>query len=442
MNKVVVACVQQRLRLHADTEECRKDLIRFLRMAQAKKAKLIVFPELIGTLAVAPLLQGVRARLLRQADQARRPRASLWTRAKSKVAESTAGVLRADFRQDLTRLLSETPPIAWNGFRDLFSDVAHEHGMIVVAGSGFVLDYEIGGLVNQAVVFGPDGQILGRQVKVSLSEDDEPLALAGRGWSTIDTPVGRIGILLGNDALYPEAGRILAYEGATMLLGLGACPGGRRHHKVRAGLLARVQENELYGMASFLVGHNLIGMGERRDFAGQSAIFAPSDFTPDGSGVMVQLGTAGSEGVITAEWDFAALQELWTVGETRVRQAMPMASFRPLGDRYLEERTLQSVWDAPPYVSPALPLPQLPEVETLLEPPEPEAPLSLPDVVTVDMLPEIAAAEPGPRPAGPSVPGDAWVKDAGEVDVAEAIVEELLADEPVADIGDEDPAPL
>jgi len=440
MNKMVVACVQQRLRLHAEREECRKDLTRFLRTAQAKNAKLIVFPELIGTLAVSPLLQGVRARLLRQADQARRPRASLWTRAKSKVAESTAGVLRADFRQDLTKLLSEDPSVAWNGFRALFSDVAREHGMIVVAGSGFVLDDEIGGLVNQAVVFGADGQILGRQVKVSLSKDDEPLALAGRGWSAIDTPLGRIGILLGNDALYPEAGRLLAYDGARMLLGLGAFPGGRLHHKARAGLLARVQENELYGMASFLVGHNPFGTGQRSAFFGQSAIFAPSDFTPDGSGVMTQLGTANSEGVITAEWDFAALQDLWATGESHVRRAMPMASFRPLGDRYLEERTLQSVWDTPPYVSPSLPLPESPEAEAFVEHSEPKSTLPLPDVVPVDMLPEIAVAEPLPRPAGPAVPEDAWVNDADEVDIAEAIVEELLADEPGTEIEGEDTA--
>jgi predicted amidohydrolase len=126
MDKFVVACVQQRLRLHADAAECRKDLTRFLRSAQAKKARLIVFPELIGAIAVAPLLQGIRARLLRQADQARSPRASLWTRAKSKVAESTAGVLRADFREDLTRQLSEDPSVAWKGFQALFSDVARE----------------------------------------------------------------------------------------------------------------------------------------------------------------------------------------------------------------------------------------------------------------------------------------------------------------------------
>jgi len=452
MNKMVVACVQQRLRLHADTEECRKDLTRFLRSAQAKRAKLIVFPELIGTLAVAPLLPGVRARLLRQADQAHRPRASLWTRAKGRVAESTAGVLRADFRQDLSKQLSEDPSVAWTSFRTLFSDVAREHDMTVVAGSGYVFDDEIGGLANQAVVFGPDGQILGRQVKVSLSEDDEPLALAGRGWATIDTPVGRIGILMGNDALYPEAGRLLAYEGATMLLGLGACSGDRMHHKVRAGLLARVQENELYGMVSFLVGRNPIGMSDRHELAGQSAILAPSDFTPGGTGVMVQLGTTSSEGVITAEWDFTALQELWTGGETRLRQAMPMASFRPLGGRYLEERTLQSVWDAPPYVAPALPLPEAPEIgapeigapetEAPAETLQPDAMPLLPDVVSVDMLPEIAAAEAEPLPADLSMPEPSWMKDADEADVAEAIVEELLAEESLTQIDGEDSATL
>jgi predicted amidohydrolase len=371
----------------------------------------------------------------------------LWTRAKSKVAESTAGVLRADFREDLTSQLSEDPSVAWASFQTLFSDVAREHNMIVVAGSGYVLDDEIGGLVNQAVVFSADGGILGRQVKVSLNRDDQPLALAGRGWAPIDTPVGRIGILMGNDALYPEAGRILAYEGATMLLGLGACPGSRTHHKVRAGLMARVQENELYGMASFLVGRNQIGMGERRDFAGQSAILAPSDFTPGGSGVMVQLGTTSSEGVITAEWDFAALRELWTAGETRVRQAMPMASFRPLGDRYLEERTLQSVWDTPPYEPPALPVPDLPESEVLpvlpearevAEEPEPELDSPLPDVVPVDMLPEIAVAEPEPPPADFAEADEGWLPDAGEPDVAEAIVEELLADESIPEADDEE----
>jgi hypothetical protein len=256
---------------------------------------------------------------------------------------------------------------------------------------------------------------------------------------------------VGNDALYPEAGRILAYEGATMLLGLGACPGARTHHKVRAGFTARVQENELYGMVSFLVGRNPIGVAERRDFAGQSAILAPSDFTTGGTGVMVQLGTTNSEGVITAEWDFAALQELWEAGETRVRHAMPMASFRSLADRYLEERTLQSVWDTPPYEHPALPVPEMPGLEAPVESSaegelheilEPEVTSPLPEVVPVDMLPEIGAAEPEPFPADLSEPEVVLQQDTDESDVAEAIVEELLADEALPETDAEDSGPL
>ena len=38
----------------------------------------------------------------------------------------------------------------------------------------------------------------------------------------MDTPVGRLGLLFGEEALYPEAGRVLAYQGAELLVILGA----------------------------------------------------------------------------------------------------------------------------------------------------------------------------------------------------------------------------
>ena len=411
MDKVIVACVQQRLRLHEDLDGCRRDLARFLRTAQAKKAQLIVFPELLGTMAVSPLLQGLRAGLLRRADQGRRTGASLWTRTKSKVADTTAGVLRADLRQNLSNLLVEDPGLAWDAYRDLFAGAAQEYDMTVVAGSGYLLDEASGGIVNQAVVFGPEGNILGRQAKVSLSADDTGLAVPGAEWSAVDTEVGRIGLLLGNDALYPEAARILAYQGAQILIGLGACPGAGLHRKVRDGLLARVQENQLYGMISFLVGHNALGLGERQEYAGQSAIFAPAEFTLRYSGVMVELGTASSEGVITAEWDFGALRELWAESDTPLRRAMPMTAFRSLGDRYGEGRTLHEVWQALP--------------------PEGAAPPLLPEVVPVDALLEIGVAPPEPPieelpPLPEELPEELWAE---EEDMADAILEELLAED-------------
>jgi len=422
-----VGCVQQRLRLHEDLDACRKDLARFLRVAQAKKSRLIVFPELIGTMAVPLLLQGVQARLLKQADQGRRPGASFWKRAKGKVADTTASVLGVDLRQSLSKLLLENPGLLWKTYCDLFADAAREYGMTIVAGSGYFPDEVTGGIVNQAVVFGPDGDILGRQAKVSLGADDEGLAAPGMEWSVIDTEAGRIGLLLGNDALYPEAGRILAYQGAQMLIGLGACPGSELHRKVRTALLARVQENQLYGMVSFLVGHNPLGLGERQDYAGKSAIFAPIEFTYRHSGVMVEMGTAGSEGVITAEWDFEALKELWAQSDTPLRRAMPMNAFRVLAARYQEGRTLHEVWEAlPPAGEAVLPLPEVVPVEALPEigvaPPEPSVEeLRPPEKLRIEEIPEAAVEE--------EAAAELLVEEAPTVEAEEAISAELVMEE-------------
>lgn len=429
MDQVIVACVQQRLRLHEDLDGCRKDLARFLRMAQAKKAQLIVFPELLGTIAVPPLLPGLRAGLLKQADQGRRTGTSLWTRAKGKVADTAASVLKADLRQDLSKLLEVDSGLVWDAYRDLFAGAAREYGLTVVAGSGYFRDEVSGQIVNQAVVFAPQGNIVGRQTKVSLSADDVGLAVPGAEWSAIDTAVGRIGLLLGNDALYPEAGRLLAYQGAQMLIGLGACPGAGLHRKVRAGLLARVQENQLYGMVSFLVGHNALGLGERQEYAGQSAIFAPAEFTLRYSGLMVEMGTAGSEGVITAEWDFGALRELWAESDTPLRRVMPMMAFRSLAERYGEGRTLHEVRQARP-----------PEVEAALKPAPTVAPPPLPEILPVEALPEIAVAPP--EPVGeelPPLPEELPEKLLEELpeelleEVPEELPKELRAKEDVSD---------
>jgi predicted amidohydrolase len=342
-----VACVQQRLYLRDDADACRDDLARYLRPAQAKGARLAVFPELAGMAVLSPMLQGRRAGLLRQAERARQPRASLWTRAKGRLAESTAGLLKVSFRQALTQLLAEEAARLWRAYRDLFSWAAREYGMTIVAGSGYLLD-EMGAVANQAAVFGPDGALAGQQSKVAVSVDEQDLATPGPGWSVIESQVGRIGVLLGNDMLFPEAGRILAYQGAQILVGLCAVPGGAAFRRFRTGMAARAEENQLFGVLSFLVGSNPLASGARQDWAGQSAILAPSDLTPDRSGVLVQVGTANSEGVITAQCDFEALHDLWRKGGTSLRRKMPVAAFAELAGRYSHGQTLDDTWTSQP----------------------------------------------------------------------------------------------
>jgi predicted amidohydrolase len=56
--------------------------------------------------------------------------------------------------------------------------------------------------------------------QIHLSDADKQWASAGDTWVTADLPCGRVGLLLGEDLLVPEAARILALEGCDII----ACP--------------------------------------------------------------------------------------------------------------------------------------------------------------------------------------------------------------------------
>ncbi|MFO7634899.1 MAG: hypothetical protein R6W76_20300, partial [Caldilinea sp.] len=71
MDHYIVASVQQRMRLPQTLDELRELQRRFLRAAQAKNARLAIFPELGGLMIAAPLLADFRSRLLKHADQGR-----------------------------------------------------------------------------------------------------------------------------------------------------------------------------------------------------------------------------------------------------------------------------------------------------------------------------------------------------------------------------------
>ncbi len=96
------------------------------------------------------------------------------------------------------------------------------------------------------------------------------------------TPIGRLGILLGEEALYPEAGRVLAYQGAEILVTLAATGNEVLAAYVRGATLARAQENQCFALTSFLVGKNYLAAdeGDAAEFVGKSGIYAPLEMTP------------------------------------------------------------------------------------------------------------------------------------------------------------------
>ena len=52
-DRVVVACIQQQMRLPQTLDEYREEMRRYVRVAVAKQARLVVFPDLAGVM-VAP----------------------------------------------------------------------------------------------------------------------------------------------------------------------------------------------------------------------------------------------------------------------------------------------------------------------------------------------------------------------------------------------------
>jgi predicted amidohydrolase len=81
-------------------------------------------------------------------------------------------------------------------------------------------DADSGLLYNSAVLVGPSG-VVGTYRKLHLTAEDRSWAKPGNlGLPTFDIPPGRVGMFIGYDALFPEAPRSLALDGADII----ACP--------------------------------------------------------------------------------------------------------------------------------------------------------------------------------------------------------------------------
>jgi len=319
LDVLTVACVQQRMRLPVTLDEYREGLRRFLRAAENKRARLVIFPELAGLMIVPPLLGVFRSSLLLRADVGRRGGASIWQKIVGSVAGSAAGMLKANYGIGMAGLLEVASATLWERYAELFGGLAKEFGVTLVAPGAYLPDPFDGVIRNLAVVFGPDGAQLGVQAKVILAPEDEHFCQPGTTWDIIRTEVGALGLMLGSDVLFPEVGRLLAFQGAEVLISLAASASQVEYNKIRAGTLARMQDNQLFAACAFLVGEDAFDATRTKTYLGKSAIFAPQELTPRFNGVLVEMGNFSSEGVLTAEWNFAELRLLWEKSDARLR---------------------------------------------------------------------------------------------------------------------------
>lgn len=104
---------------------------------------------------------------------------------------------------------------------DFFGNMAKELGIVIVTS---LFERRAAGLYhNTAVVIERDGTITGKYRKMHIPDDPAYyekfyFTPGDMGFHPIDTSVGRLGVLVCWDQWYPEAARLMALQGADMLI--------------------------------------------------------------------------------------------------------------------------------------------------------------------------------------------------------------------------------
>ena len=104
---------------------------------------------------------------------------------------------------------------------DFFGEVARRHHIVLVTS---LFERRAAGLYhNTAVVFESDGTIAGKYRKMHIPDDPAYyekfyFTPGDLGFHPIDTSVGRLGVMVCWDQWYPEAARLMALQGAELLI--------------------------------------------------------------------------------------------------------------------------------------------------------------------------------------------------------------------------------
>jgi predicted amidohydrolase len=210
---------------------------------------------------------------------------------------------------------------------DRMRELAAQLGIYLVCG---LAERAQDAVYNSACLIAPDGEVTVYH-KTHLTADERSWARAGDEWSVVDTPIGRIGLLIGHDASFPEAGRVLALRGCDIVvcpaalkgrfssphagtavaqpkpIPTGADPHHWHHFRVRAG------ENNV-----FLAFANVVDPDQ--GYLGLSGVFGPDTFEFPRREVIVSGGT----GFATALVDTTNLDSVYPTNVVRRKDLVSM----------------------------------------------------------------------------------------------------------------------
>ncbi|MDW7673351.1 MAG: carbon-nitrogen hydrolase family protein [Bacillota bacterium] len=179
----------------------------------------------------------------------------------------TSGIIKAS---ELGKVLEE-----WCSF-------ARKLQVYLIPGTMLVNDEAGAGILHQAPLIDKYGQIIGVSSQTHLSSQE-----VSWGWQAsnqlplMDTPFGKLAILLNSDCWQPEVWRLITLLGAKMAVAYTMVEAPYTESYQLAGSWQNVQQNQVFAIEC-----SLTGQWEGREYQGRSAIIGPCELTSDFSGFL------------------------------------------------------------------------------------------------------------------------------------------------------------
>ena len=194
---------------------------------------------------------------------------------------------------------AEATPERSREFSDFLESQCRSHGLYLAAEKYPSQPGELGRLALQA----PSGE-LGSQARLHLSGKQTGTTRSPAELTLFDTSLGRIGLLAGYDAVFPEVVRRLTLAGMQLLLCSIDTKERNEYLRLRFCAKARAVENSIF------VG--LCNKGDSTSY-GESAVFTPCDFGFPDSGDAARAGTFGPTSVVH-DLDIGSLEAVREIG--------------------------------------------------------------------------------------------------------------------------------
>jgi predicted amidohydrolase len=172
-------------------------------------------------------------------------------------------------------------------------------------------DSRISGIYyNSMVLLGTDGSVLGSYRKVHPFDTEKQWCRPGSAIKTVDTPFGRVGMMICWDTAFPEVARAYALQGADLLI---VATNWESPYADDWDLVtkARAFDNTLH-----LVSANRVGFDKTLGFFGHSNIVSPL-------GKVIASLDEEVEGIVHAEIDLGLTERLRREYYTLLKDRQP-----------------------------------------------------------------------------------------------------------------------